>query len=163
MRRPSPQDHQPLVIGVGNPDRGDDGLGALIASKLAQLSNARVIVRRADLLVLIDDWVDDDSVVLIDAAAGSSRPGTIHRFDLATSSLPPNLSASSTHAFGLAEAVELARALGRLPKRIILYAVEGIDFEPGAPMTAQAARAADRAARRIAADLRSWRSPRRTH
>jgi hydrogenase maturation protease len=38
----------------------------------------------------------------------------------------------STHAFGLHEAIELARALHRLPRRVIVFAVEGRHFEAGA-------------------------------
>jgi hydrogenase maturation protease len=152
------RNRQPLVIGVGNPDCADDGLGALIASKLARMTDAQVILRRGDLLILIEDWARADSVVLIDAAVGSARPGTIHRLDLSAKALPRELTHSSTHAFGLAEAVELARALGRLPERIVLYAIEATRFEPGAPLSEQAAEAADRAAQLIAADLRGART-----
>jgi hydrogenase maturation protease len=54
----------------------------------------------------------------------------------------------STHAFGLAEAVELARALGRLPRFLVVYGVEGKCFTPGAALSAGVeAAAADAAAR----------------
>jgi hydrogenase maturation protease len=46
-----------------------------------------------------------------------------------------------THAFGLAAAVELARALQRLPRRLVLVGVEGAEFEAGAALTPPVVRA----------------------
>jgi hypothetical protein len=48
---------------------------------------------------------------------------------------------SSTHAFSVAEAVELAGALGRLPARVDVYAVEGKDFRAGAARSGAGAQA----------------------
>ncbi len=44
---------------------------------------------------------------------------------------PPRVFRGSTHALGLGEAIELARALGRLPGRLLVYGVEGADFGTG--------------------------------
>ena len=44
--------------------------------------------------------------------------------------------ASSTHALGLADAVELARSLGRLPQRVVVYGIEGAAFEFGNGLSA---------------------------
>jgi hypothetical protein len=41
----------------------------------------------------------------------------------------------STHAFGVAETVELARSLGRLPGYLVAYLIEGERFETGAPFS----------------------------
>ena len=46
-----------------------------------------------------------------------------------------------THAFGLAEAVELARALRRLPQRLVLVGVEAVGFDYGAPLSPEVAAA----------------------
>ncbi len=142
-----------VVIGLGNPDCADDGAGPLAASMLTGLAHTRVISRRGDPLLLIEEWAHADTVVLIDAAASGSPPGTIHRFDVSLQELPHDFPLPSTHAFGLAETLALARALGKLPRRAVLYAIEAARFAPGTAMTAEVAAAARRAARLVASDL----------
>ncbi len=117
----------PLVIGVGNPARGDDGAGVLAVRRL---DNARS-VETANCTHLIDVWDGEDDVIVIDAMMTGVAPGTVQRFDPLVSALPTG-SFSSTHAFGLAEMVELARTLGRLPRRLTIYGIEGSSFDHGA-------------------------------
>ena len=61
----------------------------------------------------------------------------------AATPLPRGALGMSTHGFGLAEALELARALGQLPRRCIVYAIEGASFETGAPLSPEVAAAVD--------------------
>ena len=68
-------------------------------------------------------------------------------------SLPIGLSLASTHGFGVADAVELARALRQLPERLIVYAVEGCRFEPGAPQSPEVVAAAQRVAARVVLEV----------
>jgi hydrogenase maturation protease len=140
-----------LVIGAGNPDRGDDGIGAMVARRLAQRlpSDVAVLTRSGDMLRLVDDWAASDAVFCIDAAAAIGAPGRVHRIDLTTGSLPREIALTSSHAFGIREAVELAQALGLALPRIIVYAVEGHCFDPGAEMTREVAAAAGVVADRI--------------
>ncbi len=51
-------------------------------------------------------------------------------------------------------ALELARALGRLPKHIVVYAIEGQCFDPGGSMTAEVAAAAVDAVARVGREIR---------
>ena len=60
---------------------------------------------------------------------------------------------SSTHAFGVADAVELARALGRLPGRLDVYAIEGASFAAGDRLSP----AVERAVAELAAELSASR------
>jgi hydrogenase maturation protease len=145
-----------LVIGIGNSDRGDDGIGRLIVRQLVGRvpRHIAIIERPGDTLALIDDWAGYDGVILVDAAAPGAAPGSTHRIDLLQDDLPTDLSLSSTHAFGVADAVGLARTLGLLPKRLIAYAVEGVDFAPGAPVSPEVAATADTLVARIAAEVR---------
>jgi len=128
-----------LVVGIGNPDRGDDGVGPLVVRQVAEhlppdlICHVGIIERTGDALALIDDWAGRDAVVLVDAAAPVSV--RVHRIDLLEDRLPDDMSLSSTHAFGVAAAVGLARTLGLLPRRVIVYAVEGEQFVPGAPVS----------------------------
>jgi len=144
-----------LVVGIGNPDRGDDGFGPAVARRLqARLpTGTRVAECHGDVLGLIDQWRSFAAVVAVDAAAPIDRPGRIHRYDLADAPLPAGLAACSTHAFGLADAVELARHLGRLPARCIAYIVEGERFDIAAPLSGAVAAAVEPVAQRILAEL----------
>ena len=115
----------PLVIGVGNPWRGDDGAGIEVARQVGG------VAYEGDGTGLIDVWDQAADVVVVDAAAAGVATGTIHRFDAAASPLPARSLRSSSHHFGVADAVELARSLDRLPKRLTVYAIEGEDFGAG--------------------------------
>jgi hydrogenase maturation protease len=144
-----------LVVGIGNTDRGDDGMAAAVFARLHEAVPAGVclLMRSGDLLDLLDKWVGFDTVVLVDAAAPIGRPGRVHRLDLNARPLPVGWSRTSTHAFGLAETVELGRSLDRLPRRLVLYLVEGQQFAPGAPLSPAVSGAVDRVANRIFAEI----------
>ena len=143
-----------LVLCIGNPDRGDDGFGPAVAAELEGRlpDSAALATRSGDMLSLIEDWEGFDALICVDAAAPMTKPGTLHRIDLAEQDLPRELAAVSSHAFGLGEAVALARTLGLAPPTIIVYAVEGENFDGGAPMTAAVTAAIKPAAMQIAAE-----------
>lgn len=126
-----------LVIGIGNADRGDDGVGPAVAAGLAGRlpHNVSVRTRGGDMLALIDDWAGFDAVVCIDAAQAAGAPGRLCRVDLLREELPRDISLTSSHAFGLVAAVALARTLARAPEEMIVFAIEGLSFEPGAGLT----------------------------
>ena len=85
-----------------------------------------------------------DEAVIVDAVRSGAPTGTIHRFDAGAGPLPASLrGVASTHHVGLAEALELARALGRLPARTTVYGIEGISFDAGAPVSAPVVAAID--------------------
>jgi hydrogenase maturation protease len=160
MTKRKPRVAKLLVVGIGNSDRGDDGVGPLVVRRLgecmpAELAGSVTILERGgDALALIDDWAGRDGVILVDAAAPVSAPGRIHRFNLFEDVLPIEISLSSTHAFGVADAVGLARTLGLLPNHLIVYAIEGADFGLGTPMTRLVGAAADEVVERIIDELR---------
>ena len=134
-----------LVIGVGNEDRGDDGVGPLVASRLKPQAGDRfeVLECRGDGASLMDAWKDADTVIILDAAMSGAEAGTIHRIDASTQPMPKNFLHYSTHAFSVAEGVELARALSELPRRVIVYGIEGEKFGAGdalSPAVEKAAR-----------------------
>ena len=144
-----------LVIGIGNPDRGDDGCGAAVIARLQASTPPGVVLRArsGDVLALLDEWEGFDAVILVDAAASFARPGQIHCLDLSAGPLPTGLSPSSTHAVGIGDAIELARCLGRLPRCVILYLVEGESFAVGGSLSPAVAAAADRVAEKIRVDI----------
>ena len=140
-----------VVIGVGNSWRGDDGAGIELARRLADAApeGLRVSAREGDLAALIEEWGDALDVVVVDAACSGAPPGSIRCFDAALGPLPATTLRSSTHTFGVAQAIELARVLGRLPARLRIYAIEGASFELGAGLSPEV----ESAVGKLAADL----------
>ncbi len=125
-----------LVIGLGHPDRGDDAAGVLVARRLTSVPS----VARSDCSDLMDLWEGEEDVTVVDAIRSGRLPGTVVRFDAIADRLPTRSFASS-HSFGLAEIVELARAVHRLPARLDIYGIEGARFEVGSELSPQVASA----------------------
>lgn len=125
------------VIGVGNAWRGDDAVGLQAARRLRERlgPSVEVIDAEGDGLALLDLMEGLDHVILIDAVKGGGRPGATVRLNLSTESRWGTLIPCSTHAIGVADAVDLARALGRLPKRLILYGIEIESVDSGASLS----------------------------
>ena len=120
-----------MVIGLGNSWRSDDGAGPAVARGLLDTVPTRVRVYEGEPVGLIDEWTGADEVIVVDAVRSGAPAGTIHRLDPRSEPMPAALSQGSTHAFGLAETIELARALDRLPPRLAVYGIEGERFEAG--------------------------------
>ena len=127
----------PKVIGVGNRWRRDDAAGLAAAGRIREETGEDVEVTEleGELSSLIDAWEDSDPVIVIDAVSSGAVPGTVHRIDARAACLPPALARPSTHAVGLAAAIELGRALDRLPPRLVVFGIEGERFEAGTELT----------------------------
>lgn len=139
-----------VVIGVGNPLRGDDAAGIMVARRLRV--GARVLEQSGEATALLDALRGVAAAFIVDAAAGA-QPGRLRRLDAAVQPLPQGLFGASTHGLGVAEGVELARALGTLPPVCVVYALEGERFETGAPLSPAVQAALPAAAARIEAEI----------
>jgi hydrogenase maturation protease len=133
-----------LVIGVGNELRGDDGAGIELARRLRVSGHGAGLMARehqGEPTGLLDAWRGADAVVVVDAMQSGAPAGTIRRFDARSGPLPARLrGSSSTHALAVAEAIELARALDRLPERLIIFTVEGRAFTAGSGLSPEVER-----------------------
>jgi len=140
-----------VVIGVGNAYRSDDAVGLLVARRLKEkkLDGVTVLEESGEGAALIETWMGADTVILIDAVHSGAEPGTIHRLDAHAQPIPSKFLHYSTHAFSLAEAVELARALDQLPPCLIVYGVEGKTFEAGTALSPEAEKAAWEVVQRV--------------
>lgn len=137
------------IIGIGNPDRSDDAAGLLVARRLWELG-VEAQEFTGDPLELIDAWLGPREVILIDTVVTGAAPGTITVWDAGKSPLPPDRFCCSTHAFGLAEAVEIARGLGPLPEQLLIYGIEGANFEIGGSVSPEVGAAVEWVAQEIA-------------
>ena len=149
-----------LVVGLGQPDRGDDAVGPEVARTVASRRLPGVlVVERDEPADLMDTWTGHDGVVVVDAVRSGAVPGTIHVLDAGAASAPLSLRAwaatgrGGTHALGLAAVVELARALGRLPERVVVVGVEVARLDHGVPLSPDVAAAVAPAADRVASVL----------
>jgi hydrogenase maturation protease len=126
-----------LVAGIGNPDQGDDGVGCFVAKRIAAagMADAEVIEHRAEASLLLPHLAAVRRAFLVDASVSGARPGTIRRFDVAAGPLPAMVRRLSAHGLDLAEAIELARALGQLPSQCVVYAIEAGQCEAGRALT----------------------------
>ncbi len=103
-------------------------------------------------LDLIECWRGSEDVILVDAVVAGEAPGTVRVWEAGTAPIDRNAFPCSTHAFGLAEAIKLARILGRLPERLRIYGIEAAQFEPDAGLTPAVAEGIERAAQMIAGE-----------
>jgi hydrogenase maturation protease len=125
------------LIGIGNQFRRDDAAGLEVARRLrlAHPPGVRFFEEEGEPASLIELWSDVEEALVVDAVDSGAPPGTVHRFEPTEEPLPAEFFRPSTHAMGLAEAVELGRELNRLPRRLVVYGIEGENFEAGEGLT----------------------------
>ena len=140
-----------LVIGIGNPMRGDDAVGGMVVRNIRErhLPNVRTLETDGEGTSLIEAWTGAQTVFIVDAVSSGAEPGTVHKIDAVREPLRAQFFASSTHAFGLKEAVELARSLHRLPLRLIIYGIAGKRFSIGEEISTELRGSVSRVADRI--------------
>ncbi len=160
-------ERRPLVIGIGNRLRGDDGIGPMVIDLLLARHDADVdtVMVAGDLSDLAMCWDTDRAVVIVDAMVSGRAPGTVTVLDgtpFCGADEPDGTAGSATgldqplssHGVGLAEAIALARAIGRLPGSLSIIGIEGRSFEPGDPVSEPVAAAAPVAAEHIVESIR---------
>jgi len=157
---PRPHGSLPLVIGLGNDQRSDDGSGLEVARALRpQLEGkARVEECASEGVALLELWRDAEQVLVIDAVRSGARPGTVHRLEPGDGSFPGFRTGTSTHGLSLAEAVALARGLGCLPRHFVVYGIEAENLGVGTGLTPSVALGVKEATTRILAELSVDRS-----
>jgi len=144
-----------IVLGIGNPDRGDDAAGRKVARLLRWMlpDEVEVVEHDGEATDLVARIEGAAAAIIVDACASDACAGTVQRFDVRAAQLPQRAFGLTTHGFGLAEAIELARALGQLPPRCVVYAIEGASFDVGAPLSSPVAAAVAEVARQVCAEI----------
>jgi hydrogenase maturation protease len=140
-----------LILGYGNPLRGDDGFGWRAAERLAGLGrDADIEVRALQQLTpeLAADVARAEQVIFIDARRG------LPAGRLMEETLAPAAEASFTHRLEPAGLLAAARDLyGRAP-RAVVYWVAGESFEYGERLSPGVGAALDLLCRKLAGDCR---------
>jgi hydrogenase maturation protease len=116
------------LIGIGNPWRRDDGVGvAVVQAVEATLPpDVEVAAVTGDLTRALSVWADGDPAVVVDGVRSGAPPGTISRLeaDDLVAAGPAGGGLSSSHALGLADALAIGRAVGAVPRRLVVLNVE---------------------------------------
>ena len=150
-----------IVIGIGNPDRGDDAAGRAVAQRLHGTvpPEVEIVEHDGEATSLMARLEGAAVAFLIDACASAAPAGTVRRFDVSAVPLPHGAFSLSTHGLGLGEAIELARALGQLPSRCIVYAIEAGSFEAGDPLSPPVAVAISDVGEQVRAEISDADAP----
>ena len=139
-----------VVIGIGNPYRRDDGVGPAVVRRLAEygITAAALVECDGEAATLIEQWRDRRLAIVVDAVhVAVPVPGRIHRLDWPPQSGSPS---ASSHGLDLGLAVRLAHELGRLPQRMLVFAVEAAETGYGIGLTPAVACSVDE----VVAELR---------
>jgi hydrogenase maturation protease len=149
-----------LVIGIGNDYRCDDAAGLWAARALQKIGKpgTRITEASGDGTALLDLLRQARDVIVVDAVSSGTSPGTILRYDLRSGPPPALFSRTSTHAFGIAEAVELARTFNSLPERLILFGIEGKWFGAGTELSEEVSNAIPLIVQSVLKELASFQS-----
>jgi hydrogenase maturation protease len=134
-----------LLIGLGNPFRSDDAAGLEVARRVRTVETHQ---RMTGSYELIDMWEDADEVIIVDATRSGVPAGTVRQFHPLLEPLP-NRTFASTHAIGVAETIEMARRLERLPTQMVVYGIEARDVTAGTTMSPPVEEAVMRTAKGI--------------
>jgi hydrogenase maturation protease len=134
--KPSIASHAPspdtLIVGLGNPLRGDDGIGIRVIQMLAAeaLPESVEVVEGGTqglgLVSLMEGW---RRVILVDAANVGQRPGGFVRFTPQEARLLGSDGHISIHNAGLRDALLLAETLEILPDEIVIYGMQPANLD----------------------------------
>jgi hydrogenase maturation protease len=126
-----------LIVGIGSP-HGDDAAGWRVVEELNQRRiNSEVALRKArSPLDVLDALEGVQTMIIVDAAAPAGHPGRVTRIVCPVAPDIQTRTTASTHGIGVAEAMQLAKALGRLPKNFQVLAIEAERTGAGDGMSA---------------------------
>lgn len=148
-----------VVIGLGNLYRSDDGVGPEVLSRLREEGGdlARWETCSDETTELLQLWEGAAFAVVVDAVLSGSAPGTVHRLVEGEDPIPPEGRSASTHAVALPEVIGLARALGQMPGRLIVYGIEAASFDAGQGLSAAVRARVPLVAQRVLSEVRAFR------
>ncbi|HPF36049.1 MAG TPA: hydrogenase maturation protease [Candidatus Krumholzibacteria bacterium] len=144
-----------VVMAVGNPAYGDDGVAAAVLAHLrgdGPPPGLELVDVHTDALALLDHFRPGERHVIVDAAGMGLPPGSVVRFGPEDVELRIGWDHLSMHGFGLAEAFSMARTLGVMPDDVTIIGVEPERVELGAGLSDAVAAAVPRAAALIRAE-----------
>jgi hydrogenase maturation protease len=121
-----------LVLGIGNPLRGDDGIGPRLVEELVRIGLPQEVTALdvgpggLDLFRVLEGW---ERAVIVDTADVGQEPGQIVRFTPDQVRLALATDGVSLHHAGLGEVIALADALGQTLPKMAIFGVQPAGFD----------------------------------
>ncbi len=147
-----------VVIGLGNPLMGDDGVGIVALERLRdgwRLDGVELVDGFTWGLALLPVIEDTQRLVLLDAITAGGRPGEV--VELTRDRLPIYLSRKlSPHQVDMRDALALAELRGHLPAEVVAIGVEPVSVEMRTALSAPVEGAVDAVVRAVVARLEGW-------
>jgi hydrogenase maturation protease len=147
-----------VVVGLGNPLMGDDGVGLVVLERLRtgwQLEGVELVDGGTWGLSLLPVIEDAERLVLVDAIAANASPGDI--VELTRARLPIYLSRKlSPHQVDMRDTLAVAELRGRLPGDIVAIGIQPVAVELGTELTSVVAARVDRLIQTVIAQLEGW-------
>jgi hydrogenase maturation protease len=133
-----------LILGLGNPLQGDDGVGCRVAQELekhALPDDVEVMDGGTPGVGLLNLFEGRRRVILVDAAEMDKSPGEIVRFRPEDVTLTGSAQRFSLHRSGVADALALADELKLALPEIVVFGVQpkSVDWRDGLSPEVQAA------------------------
>jgi hydrogenase maturation protease len=145
-----------LILGLGNPLLGDEGIGVRVVEELQGLElpdGVTVVEGGTAGLGLIGLMEGYQKVIIVDAADMGHPPGCVVRFTPLEAQLKTVEAPLSLHQIGLGEALTLAEALEVAPAERIIIGVQPRQVEMGAGLSPEVERAIPKIIRTILGEL----------
>ncbi|GMV67666.1 MAG: peptidase M52 [Pseudomonadota bacterium] len=146
-----------LVVGLGTPERRDDGVGLIVVEQLRAETPMGVVIRALprQALDLLSLWTGYDRVWVVDAIQSGAPAGTCHRVQAPLPAAALGRAAPSTHGLGLAECIALAERLDALPAHLVILGIEAACVAPGEGLTPAVAAAVPALVAQLRCELRA--------
>lgn len=115
-----------LILGLGNPILGDDGIGCLVADRIKTdfktEETIEVISASVSPLRMVDEIAGKERLIIIDSVStGSREPGTLFEIEPSENRSSP----VTTHSFSLDQLREIGASLGlAMPRYVKMYGIE---------------------------------------
>jgi len=124
-----------VVLGLGNPLMGDEGIGVYLVEELAKSAAQYPSVDFIDAgtggLAVLHYIEGRRKAVIIDCAFMDEEPGVIRRFTPEEVRTRKVLAHQSLHEVDLMRTLDLARQLGQAPDEVVLFGVQPEQIEFG--------------------------------
>ena len=152
-------DYKPiLLVGLGNPIMGDDGVGTFVIRALKEKIPQRTGLEFKELSVggirLIEEMLGYDTVFIIDSIASKDTSGQIHEFS--PEQFKGSQYESSPHTTNFATALDFYKKLqpSRIPRSIRIFTIDiNSDFTFSATLSPEVHAAALRLTEQIVREI----------
>lgn len=147
-----------VVIGLGNPLMGDDGVGLAVLERLRSewdLPDVELVDGATWGLSLLPVIEDAERLVLVDAIAAHGAPGDL--IELSRARLPIYLSRKlSPHQVDLRDALAVAELRGRMPNEVVAIGVQPAVVDLGLELSPPVAAKLNALVHAVVKQLEDW-------